>query len=261
MRRALPALVLLVALTASSCSAACGCAPTPLTVFGASSLATALEQLRDAYQSERATSQLVISTGSSAALRTQIEEGARADVFLSADTSNPQALIDGGYADGAAVSFATNKLTIVVPEGNPGGISSPADLARGDATIIAAGEDVPITKYAEQCVAKLAALPGYPADFVAAYEARIASREDNVGAVTAKIELGEGDAAIVYVTDAAAAGLQTVDIAHEANVTATYAGIVTSNAMYKPQARVFLDWLRGSTAQRILGGLGFLPAP
>lgn len=260
MRRVLPSGFLLVALIASSCSAACGCSQIPLTVFGASSLGTALEMLQDAYATAEPGVALVVSTGSSAALRTQIEEGAAADVFLAADTANPQALIDSGNADGAAVAFATNKLTIMLPDGNPGQITSPADLAGDGVTIIAAGEDVPITKYAEQCVENLGALPGYPEDFAAAYEANVVSREDNVGAVTAKIELGEGDAAIVYATDTQAADLK-IDIPPEANVTATYAGVVTSNAAIKSKAHAFLDWLRQPTAQRILGGLGFLPAP
>jgi molybdate transport system substrate-binding protein len=254
MTRAFLALGVVGAIALGGCTSS---DPLPLTVFGASSLTTALEQLANQYS----VAHLVVSTGSSATLRAQIEQGAPADVFLSADTSNPQALVDGGHADGETVAFATNKLTIVVPEGNPGGITSPADLAREDVTIIAAGEEVPITKYAEQAIDQLAALPGSPFEFAAAYEANIASREDNVGAVTSKIELGEGDAAIVYVTDAAAAELETVDIPPEANVVATYAGIVTSSSAVKTQAHAFLDWLRQPTAQRILGGLGFQLTP
>ena len=93
--------------------------------------------------------------------------------------------------------------------------------------IIAAGDEVPITKYATQVVDNLAREPGYPADFAAAYAANVVSREDNVKAVVAKIELGEGDAAIVYVTDAkASTKVATVDIPAGANVPATYAGVV-----------------------------------
>ena len=77
-------------------------------------------------------------------------------------------------------------------------------MARPGVKVIAAGDNVPITKYATQLVDNLAKGAGYPADFAAAYEANIVSKEDNVKAVVAKIELGEGDAAIVYVTDAKA---------------------------------------------------------
>ena len=86
---------------------------------------------------------------------------------------------------------------------------------------------MPITKYATQLVGNLAKEAGYPADFVAAYTANIASKEDNVKAVVAKIELGEGDAGIVYVTDAkASTKVATVDVPDSANVPATYAGVV-----------------------------------
>ena len=81
-----------------------------------------------------------------------------------------------------------------MPTDNPAGIKTPADLARPGVKVIAAGDEVPITKYATQLVANLAKEPGYPADFAAAYAANIVSKEDNVKAVVAKIELGEGDA-------------------------------------------------------------------
>jgi molybdate transport system substrate-binding protein len=264
MIRAASVLVLLVALTASSCSlVACACSTPviPVRVFGAASLTSVLDQAKASYEASHSVVEVTISTGSSAALRTQIEQGAEADVFLSADTLNPQALVDAGVAAGDAIPFATNLLTIVVPDGNPGHISSAADLAREDVTIIAAGEDVPITRYAEEAVENLAGLPGYPADFAAAYQSNVASREDNVGAVTAKIGLGEGDAAIVYVTDALAASLATVEIPAEATVVATYAGVVLRDAASADEADEFLDWLRGPTGQAILAEYGFSPAP
>src|SRR5207247_7850540 len=167
---------------------------------------------------------LTISTDSSAALETKIEQGgAPADVFLSADTINPQKLIARGLATGPMVVFAGNKLTIVVPKDNPAGVKKPADLARAGVDVIAAGDEVPITKYATQLIHNLAGLPGYPAGFEAAYAANVASREENVGAIVGKIALGQGDAGIVYVTDAAAASdVRTVDIPASANVIATY---------------------------------------
>ena len=98
-----------------------------------------------------------------------------------------------------------------MPTANPAGITTPADLAKPGVKVIAAGDEVPITKYATQLVENLAKAAGYPADFAAAYAANIASKEDNVKAVVAKIELGEGDAGIVYVTDAKASTKVTTD--------------------------------------------------
>jgi molybdate transport system substrate-binding protein len=260
-RAAVVALIVAAALLVSSCGTACGCI-TPVRVLAASSLATPMEVVEETFpRSYGAAVEVSVSIGSSAALRAQIEEGARADLFLSADMANAQALVDEGLTDGPALPFATNQLTIVVPEGNPAGISSPADLARSGIRIVAAGESVPITRYAEQLIGRLAALPGYPADFAGSYEANVATREDNVGAVTAKVSLGEGDAAIVYATDARAAGLQTIPIPADANVVATYAGVVLKDATSPRAAHALLDWIWRRNGQQIFASYGFLPGP
>lgn len=232
-----------------------------LTVFGAASLSAVLAKVQAAYQSANPGTTLTISTDSSAALETKIEQGAPADVFLSADTSNPQKLIDRGFASGALVKFAANLLTIVVPVANPAGIQSPADLARSGVKVIAAGDTVPITKYAGQLVANLAKQPGYPADFAAKYAANIVSEEDNVSAVVAKIVLGEGDAGICYVTDAkTSTKVSTIALPAAANVPATYGGVVVKASHNRQAASAFLSWLAGPDGQAILGSFGFLPA-
>jgi molybdate transport system substrate-binding protein len=233
-----------------------------LMIYGAASLKGALEQAKAAYEAATTGTTLTLSTDSSSALETQIEQGAPADVFLSADTTNPKKLVDAGLADGAVVTFAGNKLTIIVPSDNPAGINAPADLARAGIKIIAAGDEVPITKYATRLVGNLAREAGHPSDFVAAYTANIASREDNVKAVVAKIELGEGDAGIVYVTDAkASTKVVTVDVPDSANVPAIYDGVVVKASRNAAAAAAFLDWFAGPEGQAILGSLGFLPPP
>jgi molybdate transport system substrate-binding protein len=258
------ALVIAVAIAAAGC--ATGNAPSatmetaPLTIYGAASLNAALDQLKTAWETAHPGSTLTISTDSSAALETQIEQGAPADVFLSADTANPRKLTDKALTDGPAVSFAGNVLTIVVPTANAAGIAGPADLARAGVKVIAAGDDVPITRYANQVVANLARLPGYPAGFAAAYAANLASKEDNVKAVVAKIELGEGDAGIVYATDATASTkVTTVAIPDAANVPVTYAGVVVAASSHRATAHAFLDWVAGAEGQKILAGPGFGP--
>ena len=231
-----------------------------LTIYGAASLKGALEKAKAAYETVNPGTTLTISTDSSSALETQIEQGAPADVFLSADTANPKKLVDKGLADGDPVTFAANKLTIIVPADNPAKIATPADLAKSGVKVIAAGDEVPITKYATQLVTNLAKESGYPPDFVAAYTANIASKEDNVKAVVAKIELGEGDAGIVYVTDAKASSNVTgVDVPDSANVPATYDGVVVKASPNAEAAEAFLDWFAGPDGQAILSGLGFLP--
>jgi molybdate transport system substrate-binding protein len=231
-----------------------------LTIFAAASLQGALEQAKVVYEAANPGTILTVSTDSSAALEAQIEQGAPADVFLSADTTNPMKLIDAGLVEGAAVTFARNKLTVIVPVDDRATITTLADLAGSGVKVIAAGDEVPITKYATQVVENLATRPGYPADFVAAYTANIVSKEDNARAIVAKIELGEGDAGIVYATDARASPLvATVDIPEAANVTATYDGVVVKASRNVAAARAFLDWLAGPDGQEILGSLGFQP--
>ena len=229
-----------------------------LTVDAAASLKDAMAAIATAYATAAPGTTLTVSTDSSATLRTQIEQGAPADVFLSADAKNPQVLVDAGLTDGGIASLASNRLTIVVPPDNPAGISTPADLARPGVKIVAAGDEVPITKYAAQAVKNLAGLPGYTHDYAAAYAANVVSREDNVRSVVAKIELGEGDAGIVYVTDAAASKvIKTIDLPPAANVVAMYAGVVVGSSAHPREAKAFLDWLVGSGGQAILASFGF----
>jgi molybdate transport system substrate-binding protein len=115
-------------------------------------------------------------------------------------------------------------------------------------------------------VENLAALDGYPSGFGAAYASNVVSREEDVAAVVAKIELGEGDAAIVYVTDALASSrVTTIEIPDGATVRATYAGVAIGDYTEIPEQidreRSFIDWLAGSGGQRVLAEYGFEPPP
>lgn len=252
-------------LVAAGCSL--GSAPPPsedrieLTIFGAASLKGALEAAKSAYEAAVPGTTLTLSTDSSSTLATQIEQGAPADAFLSADTTQPARLVKGGFASGDPTPFATNELTIIVPAENPGDMRTPADLGRPGVRIIAAGTEVPITRYAERLVANLAMEPGYPAGFAAAYAANIVSREDNVKAIVAKIELGEGDAGVVYITDARSTKVLTVDVPATANVPATYTGVVVKGSSNQDAATRFLDWFAGPAGQAILASFGFQPPP
>jgi molybdate transport system substrate-binding protein len=244
----------------STAASVAGAAPASLTIYGAASLKAALAKAKTAYEAANAGASITISTDSSSALETKIEQGAPADVFLSADTANPQKLVDKGFAAGALTKFAGNLLTVIVPTGNPAGIQTPADLAKSGVKIIASGDNVPITKYATLLVANLARQAGYPGDFVAKYTTNIASKEDNVAAVVSKIELGEGDAGIVYVTDAkTSTKVTTVAVPDAANVPATYGGVVVKASANQAAAQAFLAWLAGPDGRAILASFGFLP--
>lgn len=254
----------------AACLLAMGCAtPSPsqpaasqarsvVTLFAAASLGRMVEALERAY-GQGAGVAIESSTAASTALRVQIEQGAGADLFLSADTKNPDALRAEGLADGDVVAFARNGLTIIVPVGNPAAITSIADLGRPGVKVVAAGDAVPISGYAAMAVARWAATAGADPSFAAAYLRNVVSREDNVAAVVAKIALGEGDAAIVYATDAAAASVEAIALPPAVDVVATYAGVVPSTAREPAAGRALVSWLVGADGQAFLAGFGFRP--
>lgn len=263
MLRRLAILVLLA--LAVSVPAACGArlgGEVRLTILGAASLQGALTAAANAYEGEAPNTSLSVGFDASSAIRVQIEEGAEGvDVFASADTTNPQALVDAGLAIGPVTPFARNRLTIVVPAGNPAAIRDPRDLGRPGIKIVGAGEAVPISKYVDACLEKLAALPGYPAGYASAVEANVVSREDNVRAALTKVELGEADAAFVYVTDAAASdAIEEVAIPDAANVEATYGAVAIRGSSHPAEAAAFVAWLAGPRGASILATFGFLGA-
>lgn len=256
-----------LALALASVLAVAACAPgshssasSPvITAFVAASLRDAMATAGPAYADATGV-RIETSADASTALRVQIEQGAEVDVFLSADTKNPDALLAAGQVIGSVVPFAQNSLAIIVPKSNPAGINSVFELGRRGLKIVAAGDGVPISSYAAALIRNLANDAQDPSAFVAAYAANVVTREDNVKAVVAKIALGEGDAAIVYATDALAErSVITIPIPDESNVLATYAGVVPATALHPDAGRAFLDWLAGPSGQAILARFGFVP--
>src|SRR5436190_22733625 len=232
----------------------CGASAAPtghlvISVAAAASLRDAFSEAASRYQATHPGVTFQLAFDASSALRTQIEQGAPVDVFASADTTNPQQLVDHGLATGPVTPIARNEPVIVVPPSTTATVATPVDLARSGVKVIAAGPEVPITKYASQLVGNLAHQPGYPADFAARVAANTVSREDNVRAILAKVALGEGDAGIVYATDARAAKVGTVAIPPGANVIATYGAVVVKASSHPAEARAFIDWLIGREGQ------------
>lgn len=264
-RRSLPVLIvaLLVAACASGSATAPSAAPTAgavdLQVYAAASLKTALAKAATAYAASNPGVAITVSTDSSTALEAKIEQGAPADVFLAADTGNPQQAVDGGFATGPVTTFAGNRLTVIVPTANPAGIGAPVDIGRSGVKVIACTDGVPIAKYTAVWLDKVKSLAAYGADFPARYAANIASREVNVGALVAKVALGEGDAGIVYATDARSSDkVKAIDIPADQNVPATYGGVVLKASAHADTAAAFLAWLAGPGGQAVMASFGFL---
>ncbi len=222
-----------------------------LTVAAASSLTEAYTALGERFEELNPDVTVTLTFDASGALVEQIKSGAPADVFASADEANMTKLTDDSLVDGDPVVFARNQLVIVTKPGNPAGITTMADLATVEGTIALCGEDVPCGKFAKQ------ALDGAG---VTIDEASV-TRGQNVKATLAAVTEGDAVAAIVYVTDAVAAGdtVDTVAIPEAENVIATYPVGVLTAAADPELARAFVDLVASEDGLLVLKEFGFLP--
>lgn len=219
-----------------------------ITVFAAASLSAAFTELGDAFEMEYPNAEVDFNFASSSSLVAQIIEGAPADVFASADTSNMAKLTDAGNNASTPTVFATNRAEIVVGAGNPMGITGVEDLANDDLIVVQCAPEVPCGRYAAQIFAN-AGVTVTPKSF-----------EENVNAVVTKVTLGEADAGIVYRTDVLAVGTAAdgVEIPTDINVIAEYPIAVTSDAPNSDGAEAFVAFVGSEQGQDILSSYGFL---
>ena len=223
-------------------------APSELKVFAAASLTAAFTELGEQYKAANGGDKVAFNFAGSQALATQIQQGAPADVFASADILNMGKVKD---LVGTPQNFASNLLAIVVEKGNPKDVKTLDDLASPDLKVVLAAEEVPAGKYAKQILDK------------AGVSVTPASQEDNVKAVVTKVSLGEADAGIVYVTDVTAGGdkVEGVDIPDDQNVTATYPIATVKASKDQQGASAFMDLVLSAEGQQVLEKYGFLPPP
>jgi molybdate transport system substrate-binding protein len=221
-----------------------------LTVFAAASLTESFTALKADVEAANDGVTVRYNFAGSQALAAQIQQGAPADVFASADTKNMDKLTGAGLIDGQPQNFAGNALQIAVAKGNPKAVKGLQDLARHDLKVVLGAEEVPAGKYARQALD------------AAGVTVKPVSLEDNVKAAVNKVTLGEADATIVYVTDVTAAKdkVQGVEIPTGQNVSATYPVAVVKGTRNAAAARAFVDYLRSEAGQSKLQSLGFLPA-
>ena len=234
--------LLAIAMAGALASTACGSnQPSEVTVFAAASLTEAFT----AIAKDAPLPHVTFDFDASSTLATQIQQGGPADVFASADETNMQKV--SSEVTSPAV-FARNRLEIVMPRGNPKHVTSLADLAKPGLNIALCAQQVPCGKFADQALANIHASVKSP------------SREQNVRAVLTKVELGEADAGIVYVTDAksAAGKVDRLDIPDAQNVIATYPIAVVRNAPHHDAAVAFVRLVLSARGQRVLRSFGFL---
>jgi len=230
-----------------------------ITVFAASSLTDAFTEAGKVFHSQNPGVTVRFNFASSSALATQINEGAPADVFASADQAQMQVVADrAGVVDPAV--FATNVPVVVTPKGSTA-VRSFADLARPGIKLVLAGKEVPIGKYARDVLQRASSAGGIAPDFGSKALANLKSEESNVRGVLAKVQLGEADAGIVYLTDIGAAKdeVARIDIPTQYNAVAEYPVAVLKPSKAQAAGRAFVDFIRSAEGRAILQKYGFQP--
>lgn len=243
--------------------------PIELIVFAAASMTETLTQLGEAYETEHPGVRLVFNFDSSGTLKTQIEEGADCDIFLSAGQKQmdqlDQFLNNGSDTEGLDLllpgtrfDILENQVALAVPEGNPAGIQSYEDLrvglVQGDVLLAMGNADVPVGQYTQKIL-------NY---FGLAEEALATSGSITYGSnakeVTTQVSEGIVDCGILYRTDAASAGLAVVDAATaEMCGQVIYPAAVLKGSGHPEEAKAFLEYLTGDKADAVFESVGFTP--
>ncbi len=233
-----------------------------LTVFAAASLTGAFGDIGKAFEAANPNVTVKFSFAGSQALRTQIEQGAPADVFASADHKNMDTMLgENLIADGKSQDFASNRLVVILPPQNPANIQTLQDLAKPGVKLDLADASVPVGNYARQALTAMSQDLNFGADFSTRVLANVVSNETDVKQVVSKVDLGEADAGIVYVTDAqAATDLKTITIPNNFNVIAKYPIAVVAKSANADLAASFVAFVLSPDAQAVLTKWGFAPA-
>lgn len=220
---------------------------TPVAVFAASSLTEAFEALEVEFEAAHPELDVQLTFAGSQVLRLQIEQGAAADVFASANAGHMDALAEAGRVS-TPQTFAGNRLVVIVPEGDTA-LSRFEDLPQAS-RIVVGTKDVPVGRYTRAMLERVGA------SFSAAVLAKVVSEESNVRLVRAKVELGEADAAIVYRTDVTER-VRTIDVPATYHVPIHYPIAVVRDAAQPDAAAAFVTYVRSPAGGAVLRRHGF----
>lgn len=266
MKKAL-ALVLALVMVLAAGMAAAETVKTEVIVFAAASLTESLTEIKTLYEAENPDIELVFNFDSSGTLKTQIQEGAECDLFISAapkqmnqldlskdEEKNPDRL--DFVLEGSRTDLLENKVALVVPEGNPKGIESfdalAALLKDGDILMAMGNADVPVGQYTQKILAY------YELNEEELAAAGKITYGTNVKEVTTQVVQASVDCGVVYGTDAFSAGLAVIDTATaEMCGQVIYPAAVMKNSAVPEAAQAFLDYLRGEAATAVFEGIGF----
>ena len=237
--RAAAALAAVLALAGCS-GPAPAAAPASVTVFAAASLAGPFQEIAEAFEAEHPDVDVRLNFGGSSGLAAQIVEGAPADVFAAASPVT-MAVVTDALAVGEPEDFATNVLEIAVASGNPGRITGLADFADPGRTIALCAVEVPCGAASAKLFEAVGIAPS------------VDTYEQDVKAVLTKVELGEVDAGLVYVTDVRAAGGGVTGIEVDSAPVA-YPVVALDD---RAESAAFVAFVRSDSGQSILKAAGF----
>ncbi|GEM47256.1 molybdate ABC transporter substrate-binding protein [Deinococcus cellulosilyticus] len=227
-----------------------------ITVFAAASLTDAFKEIGSAFQNKTGV-EVTFQFAGSQVLRTQLEQGAKADVYASASDAQFDPLVKSGLVNGKQ-TFTRNQLVVIVPLKNPAGIRSLSDLAKPGVKVVVAQSSVPVGQYTRQVFENLSRTS--KTSFSQKALKNVVSEETNVRQVALKVQFGEADAGVVYTTDltpGVRAQVKTIPIAGKYNVVATYP-MGTVKGGNPNAAGQFVKFVLSKEGQNILKKWGFL---
>jgi molybdate transport system substrate-binding protein len=234
-----------------------------ITVFAASSLTDAFTALGKAFTAKTGAAVRFQFAGSQT-LRTQLENGARADVYASAARSQFDPLVQSGLLEAGAV-FARNRLVVIAPKRGVGRVKTLEDLGKSGVKLVIAQSSVPVGQYTRQFLESISKARVYGADFGSRVLKNVVSEETNVRQVALKVQLGEADAGVVYTTDVTpnlASSVIQLAIPVRFNVVAEYPIGALKSAPNPSSARAFVVYALSNEGRAVLNRWGFLsPTP
>jgi molybdate transport system substrate-binding protein len=238
--------------------------PAELYVFAAASLTDAFTEIGARYETAHPGTRVVFNFAGSQQLAQQINAGAPADVFASANQRQMEMVIAaGGIVSGTQQTFVRNRLVVIFPQDNPGGVAGLHDLAAPGLKLVLAAQEVPVGQYSLDLLDKAAADPVFGAGYKDNVVNNVVSYEENVRAVLTKVALGEADAGIVYSSDisgADAGKVARLDIPDAYNVIATYPIALLTESQNPALAKDFIQLVLSPEGQALLEAYNFIPA-
>ncbi|HEY3110733.1 MAG TPA: molybdate ABC transporter substrate-binding protein [Chloroflexota bacterium] len=248
------------AASSPAASAASG-AGAELVVFAAASLIEPFNELGPQFGAANGGARVTYNFGGTPQLRAQLDQGARADVFASANKEQMDAAVKSGVVTGETPVFVQNKLVVILPKDNPGRVERLEDLARPGLKLITTVKNVPVGQYTQEALAKMSKDARFGADFQQRVTANVKSEEQDVKQVVAKVQLGEADAAVVYSTDVSARGaseLKTLTIPDQYNTIADYPIAQVKGAAQPDLARAFMAYVVSGAGRDLLKKYRFI---